>query len=285
VSSTTRKCPSANTAIDSGSPEKRRGTPRPKPPVGPASCATKHKGAKAADFSAGPTFGGQANSITIFGLLADRPGTRCPTVRTATSRRPRPAPELPLLAPTQTEPGRLPPLAHGRIARRRWPGCERCHDARAGARSSRMKLRPTRTPAFSVETSTSACPQQLSPKSMFRLANWTKRLHPCHKNVHAVRLVRPEALHTCHSAKVTLGEHRFRSKPQDPPLPGGSRNKKPCATCHAPTAQGLPGRNASRCHKDVTTAASASRRVRQLATSTPAGAPFNSTTTARPASR
>ena len=88
------------------------------------------------------------------------------------------------------------------------------------------------------------------PKSVFRLSNWASDCTPCHKNVHGESLFGQKHCTSCHSAKVEWSSidfdhnHKTRFALEGP-------HKKPCVTCHAPTARSSPGKNCESCHKDV----------------------------------
>jgi len=167
VSSTTRSVSSAIRDRAADSPEKKRRAASPKAAGRPLECATKEHKGEGADIFGWTTFGGQAKFKSRYsGFSLDRPHSVV-DVRTATAEDPDRA------ARASSSPDQLPgapPLAPRRIARPRGPAASACHDAKSWRPLEPMNFDTNKTPAFRWRPSTSAALQQLSPKSMFRLA-------------------------------------------------------------------------------------------------------------------
>ncbi len=243
-----KKCLDCHTAIEQRIAQKKGVHASPKAAGRPCElCHKEHKG-ESADIFGWTTFGGQqkfAHDITGFVLTGRHSVVDCKDChkqKTPTGR-----PSF-LLAPTTCQGCHRSP--HGEL-HDALAGCERCHDAKSWRPLEPMKFDHNRDSRFPLESKHIGVPcNSCHPKSMFRLANWTADCTPCHKNVHGESLFGQKRCISCHSAKVEWQaidfdhNHKTRFALEGP-------HKKPCATCHAPTAKASPGRNCESCHKDV----------------------------------
>jgi hypothetical protein len=210
-------------------------------------CHKEHKGPDA-DIFGWTTFGGQAkfnHDISGFPLTGRHSVVDCKDCHKQKTQTGRPSF---LLAPTNCQGCHRSP--HGEL-HDVLAGCERCHDAKSWRPLEPMKFDHNRDARFPLETKHIGVPcNSCHPKSVFRLSNWASDCTPCHKNVHGESLFGQKHCTSCHSAKVEWSSidfdhnHKTRFALEGP-------HKKPCVTCHAPTARSSPGKNCESCHKDV----------------------------------
>jgi hypothetical protein len=212
-------------------------------------CHKEHKGPDL-DMFGWQTFGGQSkfkdqHDISGFSLSGRHSVVdcdKCHKQKTATGR-----PSF-LLASMSCQGCHKSP--HGEL-HDNLAGCDRCHDAKSWRPLEPMKFDHNQDSRFPIESKHIGVPcNSCHPKSMFRLSNWSSDCTPCHKNVHGESLFGQKRCNSCHSARTEWTNidfdhnHKTRFALEGP-------HRKPCATCHPPTARTSPSRQCDACHKDV----------------------------------
>lgn len=242
------KCLDCHSAVANRIKDKRGVHASPKALNRPCElCHKEHKGPEYELFAWG-TFGGLQkfnHEITGFSLTGRHSVVECDKChkqKTATGR-----PSY-LLAPTNCQSCHKSPHGelHDTVA-----GCERCHDAKSWRPLDPLNFDHNRDSRFPIDgrhvgVNCVSC----HPRSMYRLSNWNSDCTPCHKNVHGDSLFGQKRCILCHSARTDWSAvdfdhgHRTRFALDGP-------HKKPCQTCHTPTARNQPNRACDACHKDV----------------------------------